>query len=144
MTIIAWDGKTLAADRRATINGTVLSVTKIRKIGDSLVGCAGDLDVAQTMFKWFEDGKDPQKFPECQKDKDKWASMLEISKDGKIFRYEREAYPYLVEEPFFAVGSGMDVALGALSMGGDAVKAVEIASKHLSCCGNGVDTLSLV
>lgn len=57
-------------------------------------------------------------------------------------RYEREPHPFEIEEPFYAFGSGMDIAIGALAMGANAIKAVEIASRYSSHCGNGIDTLT--
>jgi hypothetical protein len=47
MTVIAWDGKTLAADRQRTVYGTPTQVTKIFEInktgqGRIIFGVAGD------------------------------------------------------------------------------------------------------
>lgn len=141
MTVLVWDGNTFAADKQATVSGTVIKVTKIKKIGDSLIGATGDFDVAQSLFRWFENGRKPEEWPEVQKDKDRWTTMIEITKDKKILRYEREPYPFEVEEEFYAFGSGMDAALGALEMGADSIKAVEITCKFMSCCGLGIDIL---
>jgi len=143
MTIIVWDGKKMVADKQATVCGTKMRVTKIHKINGSIIGVAGDHATAMALIEWFKNGKSPDKWPEIQKDKDRWSTMLEITPDRKIMRYEYEPYPFEVEEQFYAFGSGMDIALGAMEMGADGVKAVEIASKYLYCCGMGYDILEL-
>lgn len=141
MTVIAWDGKTLAADKLANSNGLIYRVTKIKKIRGHLVGASGDFSPIQAMFKWFEDGADVKEMPKCQDDKDRWTALLVINPKGKIFRYEQDGYPWEIEEKRHAVGCGRDFALAVMEMGGDAIKAVKIASKLDANCGLGVDTL---
>jgi len=143
MTCIAWDGDALAADKRASNHGLAFKVTKIRWINRNLVGGSGDLSSLMAMFRWFENGADPDKLPECQKDKDRWTPLLVIDGWRNILRYEQDGFSYRVEEPFFAIGPGRDFAIGAMAMGADAVKAVEIASQFDTGCGNGVDVLRL-
>ncbi len=142
MTVIVWDGKTLAADKRASNQGTIFTVTKIRKIRGNLVGAAGDFTSCVTVLKWFEDGADETKYPECQKDKDRWVPLVVITPDKKILRYEGgDPVPYEIEQVYYAYGSGRDYAIGALAMGATAVQAVEAACQWDSGCGNGIDTL---
>lgn len=144
MTVIVWDGKTLAADKRANSSGLIFKVTKIKRIKDKLVGGAGDLSSIRAMMDWYENGADPKNLPDCQKDKDRWTALLIISGEGKIYRIEQDGYPFEVEEETYAIGCGRDIAVGAMAMGADAVRAVEIASRYDAGCGNGVDTLSIV
>ncbi len=42
---------------------------------------------------------------------------------------------------FYAIGSGFEIALGAMEMGASAKKAVEIAIKYDGCCGGKVRIL---
>lgn len=49
MTVICWDGKTLAADKRATSVGLARTVTKVQRHGDVLLAMTGDWDVAAEM-----------------------------------------------------------------------------------------------
>lgn len=143
MTVIVWDGKTLAADKRSVTSGLVAKVTKIRKINGSLVAGAGDFSPIMAMMRWFEHGADPEKIPECQKDKDRYAYILVITPDKKIMRYEQDCLPYEIEEEKYAIGCGRDYALGAMAMGADAKRAVEIASMFDNGCGDGIDTLRI-
>jgi hypothetical protein len=60
MTVIIWDHKNgqLGADKQATQSDLVRRVTKIRRINGHLCAAAGDWDLAQEMFHWFEQGAD--------------------------------------------------------------------------------------
>ncbi|HCZ49097.1 MAG TPA: hypothetical protein DCZ11_08840 [Gammaproteobacteria bacterium] len=144
MTVIAWDGKTLAADKR-TCSGTLIGVTtKIRRLRGHLCGVTGQLDFGEQMFAWFDAGADPEGFPQSQRDKDDWAGLVAIDLSGRILRYERTPYPLVVEQQKAAWGSGRDFALCAMvRFGVSAREAVEIASMFDCGCGNGVDELTL-
>lgn len=139
MTVIAWDGETLAADKRHTNNGMIFSGTKIFHVGNLLVGCSGRTCVGSEMIEWIRKGRKPSKFPEIQKTED-FATTIVIE-DRKATRYERTPYPCVIEDPFHAIGSGAEYALTAMYLGKSAKEAVEIASKFDDGCGNGVDVL---
>ena len=142
MTTIAWDGNTLAADKRA-VNGTSHStVTKIRKIKGELCGGGGQFSSVLEMFEWINKGKKPEEFPKSQLDDDKWAPILVITKTNKILKYEQSPIPIEYEDGMQAIGSGRDYALAAMHLGKNAKEAIEVASKFDPHTGNGVDTLS--
>jgi 20S proteasome alpha/beta subunit len=143
MTTIVWDGKTLAADRQANAVGMRRLVTKIFKIDRNLVAVSGDYDLAQDMIKWMQDGGEPKTFPETQKDIDKMVNVLWLPSPDKIFTFERSPNPLdFSANKVICMGSGRDFAYGALEMGADAVKAVEVAIKYDTNSGMGVDTLT--
>lgn len=56
MTVIAWDGKTLAADKRGTRGGLPVTVTKIKRIGDVIAGVAGNAAHVGELFQWVAEG----------------------------------------------------------------------------------------
>lgn len=142
MTVIAWDGKTLAADKRASANGLILTVTKIRRINKALYGCAGSMSGAQEMFAWVENGCDPKELPAFQRTDD-YVAMLMVGADRIAYRYDCGPFPLKLEDKFTAIGSGRDFAIAAMHLGCDARHAVEVASIFETSCGNGVDELSL-
>jgi ATP-dependent protease HslVU (ClpYQ) peptidase subunit len=142
MTVIAFDGKTLAADKRANMGGYIVPVTKIRRINGMLFACAGDFTKGIEMFDWIERGSNPENLPAFQRTDD-WVAMLCITEDGSILKYERGPFPLKVESPFFAMGSGRDFAVAAMYLGLNARQAVEVACQFEANCGNGVDTLEL-
>jgi 20S proteasome alpha/beta subunit len=143
MTVIAWDGKTLAADKRATFGGNlVLTTTKIFVVNDSLVAYAGNADFGAQMVAWLRDDGRPETFPESQRDKDDWAGLLVLRAGQPIKRYERTPYPICFEDRCVAIGSGRDFAMAAMYLGCDARRAVEVTCALDSNCGNGIDTLT--
>ena len=143
MTCIAWDGTTLAGDKRACNVGLARTVTKIHRAGDYIVGFAGDANVGVEMVEWVRSGMDREKYPEIQKDKSANVHLLVIDKDGSVMVYESGAYPVRFEDKFIAIGCGRDYAIAAMHCGRTAREAVEIACLYETSCGNGVDTLRL-
>lgn len=138
MTVIAWDGKILAADRRADVNGTASSVIKIRRLlSGNVVAFTGNLGSGLLLCDWYERGARKEEWPSFQSTND-WSRLIVASKDGLVF-YEGQRCPIKILDPFTAFGTGRDVALGALAMGANAIKAVEIACQYQSDCGNGCD-----
>lgn len=141
MTIIAWDGKTLAADRAAVNVGYIRAVTKIFVVPGGLVGFAGDGDYALELLHWFKTGREIEKYPKCMADSNVGAMF--IDRDGVNWGYSKTPFPQRCEDKFDAMGSGRDYALATMYLGHDAVKAVQIASALDNCCGKGVDSLTL-
>lgn len=141
MTVIAWDGTTLAADKRMTNSyGNILTVTKIERIGDRLVGFTGSADRIGAFRRWLENGAQPSEYPENPKDDNVFVHV--ITPDGKVYRYEDTPWPTLIEDAVYAAGSGADAARAAMLLGCTSARAVEIASLIDAGCGNGVDTLT--
>lgn len=144
MTVIAWDGKTLAADKRSTCVGYPSTVTKIYRLQDGLVGFSGDGSHAMALLTWFKDGRDAEKWP-ASRNSDSHADAIFISNTGEIYEYWGRAGPFSTkyEDQFTASGSGRDYALAAMYLGKSAREAVEVACVLDTGCGNGIDTLEL-
>jgi hypothetical protein len=137
MTTIAWDGVTLAADRRITSGTVTYSTTKIRRTSDGrLIGATGDYGVCSAMLDWLESGGAR---PTCQ-DSERWISALEIMPDGACWMHNRDSR-WQVEDRFIAVGSGRDYAMAVMALGHSARAAVEIAARFDPGTGNGIDEL---
>ncbi|BDU76277.1 hypothetical protein [Mesoterricola sediminis] len=138
MTVIAWDGKTLAVDRMGTNGDKKFPAKKCRKTqnGD-IIAWSGTLEVGITLADWWEAGRDPKTWPEAQKGED-WTRLV-ILMGGQVYTMEQLPVLQPVESPFHAWGSGSEFAMGAMAMGADARKAVEIASQLCPSCGFGVD-----
>lgn len=143
MTVIAWDGKVLAADRLAESVGLARTMTKIRRTSSgALIGAAGRTSYCVAVMAWYEAGADPDKYPKTQ-DSDDFADMVVIETCGRVLKYERCSAPMHFEDKTFAMGSGRDYAMAAMYLGCDAIKAVEVACAHDVSCGNGYDALPL-
>ena len=141
MSIIAWDGQRLAADKRASIGSLIRTTTKVFRLPVTLAGYEGDADAGEEILAWFKAGHDPKTFPASQRSKDTWAGLLIIWPDGVLWKYEHTPYPIPFPPQQFAIGSGRDFALAAMHLGKTAAEAVEIACHFDSGCGNGVDVL---
>lgn len=147
MTVIAWDGKTIAADKRAVCAGVHYTTIKLRrvKIGDHIpevLAWTGDQDSGEMVAQWYANGADAAKWPECQKDKESWCRLIVVDQYGARF-FERQPVAVKIEDAFCAWGSGRDFALAALHLGKSAREAVEIACVFDTNCGNGVDVVEL-
>ena len=141
MTVICWDGHTLAADKRA---GTDLprTVTKIRRTASgALIGCTGTACGDQELMAWYEQGADPAKFPEMHRDNAKSSHLIAIEPGGIIRMYMDSPFGCVIEDKFHAIGSGRDFAMAAMYLGRNAATAVACAIALSATCGNGVDTL---
>lgn len=142
MTVIAWDGRTLAADKMSTICGNPAVVTKIHRVPGGLVGFSGSGSHAAELLEWFRAGRKPEDYP--KRDEERGAGSLFISEDRKIHLYAYDSpYHEVFEQEFYARGAGRDYALAAMHLGHDARKAVEVACALDVNCGMGIDTLEL-
>lgn len=140
MTTIAWDGKTLVADRRVSY-GTLsdASMTKIAKTKRGLCGASGTSATCAAFRRWFMAGEkgNPTMFKEAED-----ANGFIIRKNGARFMYDKYGW-YEVDPGPFAIGTGWEVAMGAMSNGATAQEAVQIAAKLDGATGNTVDILEL-
>jgi len=143
MSVIAWDGKTLAADKRALSYGYPSTVTKIFRTDLGLIGIEGDFAAGLEVVEWIKGGADPKAIPELWTVEGRKASATRITPEGRILRYEQGPYPFEIQDTLFAAGSGRELALAAMHFGKTAGEAVEFAARFDVNCGNGVDELEL-
>lgn len=142
MTVIAWDGKTLAADKRSSDDSSHRTVTKIRRTADgSLIGTCGPASACREMEEWFEAGANPDTLPLGQRVCETAAWLLAITPAREIRYWQLGAHPMLVEDEKIAIGSGLTYALAAMHLGCNARVAVQVAIDLCPSCGNGIDAL---
>jgi len=145
LTTIAFSRKygMIAADRRSNEgNSKHGEASKIFKINGHLVGFAGRADTSALLRYWFENGAKPEEWPDPYDDETD-CSMIVVTPDGKVMYYERFPIPIVMENEFFALGSGRDFALAAMALGCNPERAVEVACELDLYSGNGVDVLCL-
>lgn len=142
MTTIAWDGKTLAADRRVTCGGvTDAKVHKIvRREDGALAGSAGNTSLGAAFKRWFLSGE-PGERPPLSREQET-ANGVIIRPSGLIEIHDVCGW-YEAEAPHYALGSGWEIALGAMAAGASAEEAVRIAAKLDGNTGDEVETLTL-
>jgi len=144
MTVIAWDGKTLAADRQCTRGNLIGNVTKIERVGASIVANAGDFVYGNMLMHWFRQGAVFDDWPKPMDDETHGA-LLAVTPGG-ILHYCGVPVPAVFRDlsQHFADGSGRDIAHGAMAAGADARRAVQIACDLDAFCGGGVDAFELL
>jgi hypothetical protein len=142
MTVIAWDGKTLASDRQGTSAGMRRITRKIYRVSDGLVAITGGGIHGHQLLDWFRGERNPEKWPTLKGDE--VAYIMHFSTKG-VFVYAGDLPPFgePVLSPFIAFGSGRDYAMAAMHLGKTAAEAIEIANLFDVNCGMGVDTLTL-
>lgn len=137
MSVVAWDGKTLAADCQVTSNGMRYLSKKIFKLENgSLVAVVGAVAEGLEILDWFKRGARPEDFP---RDRER-SAMLIVVESGQV--RECSGVPIWIDvcEPFMAWGSGKEFAMGAMAMGASAREAVEVANRFCVSCGMGVES----
>ncbi|WP_442592472.1 hypothetical protein ACSBPU_12785 [Parapusillimonas sp. JC17] len=144
MTVIAWDGKALAADRQSECGSVKSSVCKIFRVRDGIAGISGNLSVGMEVLSWYEAGAAPERYPDSNRRLDEGATLTVIrAEDGKpaVYFYESSPHPFRSCDPFAARGSGAGEALVAMACGKTASEAVLLAQAFNHTCGLGVDVL---
>ena len=148
MSIVVWDGTSLAADRQATNFNMRFETRKIFRLADNeVVAFTGGTPEVCGLLDWVKNGSKKEEWPKFQEDKEHWARMILVSKDSMgaitVNIYEHLPYPFKHYGRFSAWGVGRDFAIGALEMGADAKRAVEVTCKYNTDCGLGVDVFTV-
>jgi hypothetical protein len=88
---------------------------------------AGDVSECAKLHKWAESGFDPANKP--QENQNNLSAMIVFPLEG--IHYTDNSYVvYKIDAPFHAVGSGSELAIGAMSAGASAKEALKIASQY--------------
>ncbi len=135
MTTIAFDGRILAADSQATAgNIKTFDAVKVRIVeiaqegshkGEKhYVACCGDMASARAFCDWYRD-QAGSVYPKLEED----FHALAIAPHGIAEYWDRLPYGVAAHAPV-AIGSGKQIALGAMAAGKNAIEAVEIAKQH--------------
>lgn len=144
MSVIVWDGKTLAADRQGMSAELRILIIKMRQLSDgTILAWTGNHECGLAMARWYEEGARPEQLPASQ-NKDDWSRLIVLLPNRKLITYEQYGEPQEVLDCPTAFGAGRDFAIGALAMGADARKAVEIACQFSVVCGFGVEAIDVV
>ncbi len=140
MTTIAYDGKTVAADRLMFDGQFASECTKLFKLPDgSLYAGAGRCSDTIAVRTWIECGMPEDCVPEIADD----ASLyLLVQKDGATL-FENTLIPIPINPPY-AIGSGSAMAMAAMKLGKTAKQAVECASGLDVYTGRGVDAMKVM
>lgn len=102
----------------------------------AFIGFCGNADSFGDVINWL--WYPEEKAPRC-----KGIEMILLNANGQIFHGTNMRNWMLINQPFFSVGSGMQYAMGAMSVGKTPYEAVKIASKHDANTGKGFNKLEM-
>ena len=149
MTTIAANTKEIACDLQFTHSSGIKfkGKTKIIELKPAValemfgqekvwIGFCGNADAWGQLVCWFDNPT--QKLPKLKE-----IELMMLTGDGKIYHATTLDNWMLIEEPFFSIGSGMHIALGAMATGASPTEAVKIAAKLDPNTGKGVKTYKI-
>lgn len=135
MTVIAWDGKTLAADRQVSDDHdfdsytTKISTSKDGSVAGALCGSFTELSKFETWVRGGARGR--YEFASGNN-----SEALLVHSNGNIELVTSNGRRKIEGVKFYAMGGGRAYALGALEMGATAAEAVRVAMKYICSTGD--------
>ncbi len=139
MTTVATDGKSIAADGLASVMDRVTNTAsvKIRRLSDGrLAGYAGTVEDGLRFFAWLESGGKAPKL-------DSSFQGLVLHSGGEVHYWAGPCEDSGPQMAPAAIGSGGDIAIGAMLAGKSPAKAVAIAAQRCIHTGGKITVLSL-
>lgn len=147
MTTVAFDGKTMAADRQSTTSG-MRHRSPQAKIHQgtyhgmpALFAGAGTVVYSAAVLEWLLLGMPDERKPEMPGAPDSFTVF--VATEAGVFLYVDSLRPIPLGQIKWAIGSGGEYAFGAMDAGANAKRAVEIACDRDINSGMGVDVLTL-
>lgn len=147
MTTIVATLEGIAADTRVTGSNSYYPARKVFRVGDSILGTAGDGFMCLAFVEWF---KNPKRVPKelhelIGKDAESRNAIdiLEVNHEG-IFAWNGWGYGEQILRDSHAIGSGGMAALEAIRRGASLVDAVTSAFGHDEYSGGEVQVEYLV
>lgn len=147
MSVIASDGKTIAADTqwtsmamRTELGG---ATPKLYHIRGCALGCAGEARRIVQFIDWARAGAKPYNQPEWP-DEDKkgiFFQALELTGDRQLFLWDATLVRVAIPAPY-SIGSGAPFALAAMFCGKDPGEAVDLAKQLDTDCGGDTVTVT--
>ena len=133
MTTVVYRDGVLAADTLVTADGIKVGhKSKLVRLKRShLIGFAGDI---KYYTKFLEREPEDNLTGEF--------SVIEVI-DGRVLTYSGDNLPEQIEAPFYAIGSGWEIAMGALAMGATAEEAIKITMEYDINTGGEVECIAL-
>lgn len=139
MTTIAYRNGMIAGDTLFSGGGihdcTVVKVARNER-GD-LAGASGEAVYCHQFLEWFTGG---EKFDAPEVPEGGTAFIVRANDQGRVECWEKPGF-FTVMAPYYAIGSGRELAYGAMAFGAEAHQAVSCAAKH--CVHTGGDVVAI-
>lgn len=142
MTCIATDGRSMAADGRALIGELITTDERVKTLtttDGSIVGVAGDATSGALVREWFEKGEDRACIPAVKPGEEPGSPFeaLVLRPDGRVELFDWNFTPTLMALPA-AIGSGREVAIGAMMAGKTPAEAVALVCQRVASVGGKI------
>lgn len=133
MTTIATDGETMAGDTLTTAGSYIVrTATKVLRAKDGRIfGCCGPVVDAVKFQTWMAEPALEQ--PKIGDD----FSALILNPDGTVDWIDKDLVPVRYITPM-SIGSGCELAIGAMLAGASPAQAVGIAGQRDTCTGSEI------
>lgn len=147
MTIIVYKDGVMAADRTSKGNGVnFYALSKVHRSVDGhgsvfLVGCSGPVSVGAAFLRAVQDCTTAS-FKTDAKDFNAILVGRKLSGEISAFEFDEHGWFAVPYKPFLCVGSGAEIAMGALDFGASAEQAARIASARIGSGLDGIDVVS--
>lgn len=139
MTTVAYKNGVIAGDTQITGNGTRMGfATKIGRRNGILYGASGSLSIAQDFLAWVAGGMVGEP-PSMSGPFDGYGNGM-VAWGPHVVTFNRCGID-VIRAPYFAIGSGWELALGAMAAGKSAEQAIKIAMLHDTHTGGKVMSL---
>jgi len=144
MTTVAFRSGVLAFDSKITEDTLICGKSaKGRAYKNYLAAACGDMQDIQAFLDWVGTGfKEEEKRKFGLADREVKISGIVVDRKMNVYLFDDRLYPYPMEAPFYAFGSGAHIAIGAMAHGASAYKAVKIASQHDANTGGDIKLLT--
>lgn len=145
MSVLVWDGATLACDCSANDGAVRYSIDKMWRVQDGkggyvYMGGVGAVHDISVMKEWAMGGRVPDKFPNVSNS----CTFVIVTISTGLIRYTTKPVGIVHGFNKCAFGSGRDFAYGALHHGANAVDAVRAAIRFSQTCGANVSIFEVV
>jgi len=147
MTTIAATKSQIACDVQATHpSGMKFKIkTKVHEFYQPLIyptkfymGFCGSLDSVVPAIDFFTDPTQYKKPPKISN-----AEFMVLTEDKKLFMFYNPAQWIAIDQPYYAIGSGMCYAMGAMAAGKTPLEAVKLAAKYDAGTGLGYKSFNV-
>jgi hypothetical protein len=145
VTVVCYRSGLMASDSLCTTYGDrrLGSLNKIfRDANGNIAGYSGDGGALDDFRNWFLAGADHDKRPPPPVGDVRFQAIV-VNAQGEAFDVGERFHLARIEAPFYAIGSGAPIAIGAMEMGASAEQAVAAAIKWQTSCGGEIQTLRI-
>jgi hypothetical protein len=129
MTTIAYSRaeRVLAADSRQTFHSRPIKCEKLYRRAGAVIALAGDEGPGLLFLDWYGSGRAR---PELLVTGEGDFEALVLDDKKRLWRFDKWCRGERIRARYFAIGTGADIALGAMEAGASARAAVRIACMH--------------